>query len=113
MPRKAEIGATRDSYVYRLRVPAPLKAQWDEHCAKQDKNPSVVMRALMRYIIKDEMPPEVRCWVAAQTEGGLTMGQRSGLKFALRQPSSMASRRGPTPKGVRRSVGLSTACGPA
>lgn len=80
MPRKAEIGATRDSYVYRLRVPAPLKAQWDEHCAKQDKNPSVVMRALMRYIIQDDMPPDVRRWIAEQTEGEPDDGPKERLE---------------------------------
>ncbi|WP_318628865.1 plasmid mobilization protein [Proteus mirabilis] len=80
MPRKAEIGATRDSYVYRLRVPAPLKAQWDEHCAKQDKNPSVVMRALMRYIIQDDMPPEVRDWIASQAAGQADDGPKERIE---------------------------------
>jgi hypothetical protein len=83
MPRKAEIGATRDSYVYRLRVPAPLKAQWDEHCAKQDKNPSMVMRALMRYMIQDDMPPEVRRWIAAQTEGKPDDGPKERLRVSF------------------------------
>ncbi len=44
MPRKAEIGATRDSHIYRVRVPAGLQAQWEEWCAKSDKKPSEVIR---------------------------------------------------------------------
>lgn len=83
MPRKAEIGATRDSYVYRLRVPAPLNKQWDEHCAKQDKKPSVVMRALMRYIIQNDMPPEVRRWIAEQAEGEPDAGPKKRVVVRL------------------------------
>lgn len=79
MPRKAEIGATRDSYVYRLRLPAPLKEKWDEHCAKKNKNPAAVMRALMRYIILDDMPSDVRLWVARQTEGQPDTGTKERL----------------------------------
>lgn len=74
MPRVPQIGATRDSYVYRVRVPAPLKAQWDEHCAKQDKTPSALLRALMRYIVQGDMPPGVRHWVASQIEGAADSG---------------------------------------
>ena len=62
MPRKAKIGATRDSHIYRVRVPATLQEQWEAWCAKTDKKPSEVMRALMRYMIQDDMPPEVRDW---------------------------------------------------
>lgn len=70
MPRKEEIGATRDSYVYRLRVPNELKVQWDDYCAKNNKKiPSSTIRAIMRYIIQDEMPPEIRNWIAEQIEG--------------------------------------------
>jgi len=79
MPRKAEIGATRDSYVYRLRVPLPLKTQWDEHCKKK-KNQAAVMRALMRYMIQDDMPPEVRHWIATQTEGDPDDGPKERME---------------------------------
>lgn len=90
MPRTAEIGATRDSYVYRLRLPAQLKEQWDEHCAKQDKSPSVVMRALMRYIIQDDMPPEVRRWIAEETERVTDTGPKERLRVSF-TPSEHAA----------------------
>lgn len=69
MPRKAEIGATRDSHIYRVRVPAELQEQWEAWCARTEKKPSEVMRALMRYIVQDDMPAEVRDWIAAQAAG--------------------------------------------
>jgi len=81
MPREAVIGATRGSYVYRLRVPAPLKAEWDEHCAKQGKNPAAIMRALMRYMIQDNMPPDVQQWIATQTEGEPDAGPKTRLEI--------------------------------
>lgn len=79
MPRHAEIGATRESYVYRLRLPVPLKAQWDAYCARQNKNPSDLMRSLMHYLIQDEMPDEMRRWIATQVEGKSDDGMRERL----------------------------------
>ena len=35
MPRKASIGATRDSAVYRVRIPDDLKSEWEAHCEKK------------------------------------------------------------------------------
>lgn len=77
MPRKSVIGATRESAVYQLRVPAPLKAQWDQHCAKQDVTPSVALRALMTYLIKDDIPPKVRRW--AEHDGAPDYGPKERL----------------------------------
>jgi hypothetical protein len=78
MPRKSVIGATRESAVYRLRVPAPLKAQWDQHCDKQDVTPSVALRALMTYLIKDDIPPEVRRWI--EHDGAPDYGPKERLE---------------------------------
>lgn len=69
MPRKAEIGAVRGSYVYQVRVPEELRLQWDAHCGTEKKKAGAVIRALMRYMIQDEMPPEVRHWIYKQTAG--------------------------------------------
>lgn len=83
MPRIAEIGATRDSYVYRLRMPAPLKAQWDEYCEKKDKKSAATLRALIRYMIQDDMPQEVRHWIAEQTEGAPDSGPKERVVVRL------------------------------
>lgn len=113
MPRKAEIGATRDSHIYRVRVPAGLQAQWEEWCAKSDKKPSEVIRALMRYLVQDNIPNEVRNWVAAQAAGHPDDGPKERSRFDSHQPSTRASRPRPTPRAVPLIAGSSTACGPA
>ena len=66
MARKPEIGATRDSYVYRLRVPADLKEQWDSWCSRTDRKSSDVMRTLMRQIVEDDITAEARRRVFSQ-----------------------------------------------
>lgn len=76
MPRKAEIGATRDSYVYQVRVPDTMRTQWDAYCAKHEKKAPQILRALMRYMINDEMPDEVRRWVAEQIEDQPDSGEK-------------------------------------
>lgn len=76
MPRNAEIGATRDSYIYRVRVPGVMRTQWDAYCAKQNKKAPQMLRALMRYMINDEMPDEVRRWIAEQVEGQPDSGEK-------------------------------------
>lgn len=81
MPRKAEIGATRDSAVYQLRVPAPLKAQWDDHCSKAGTTPSATLRSLMRYILKNEMSPEVRKWIESDGEPDYGLKERLEVRF--------------------------------
>jgi hypothetical protein len=50
--------------------------------ARQDS--SVVMRALMRYIIQDYMSPDVHRWIAEQTEDKPDDGPKNGPKFAPR-----------------------------
>lgn len=69
MPRSVEKGHTRNSTVYSLRVKGDLGAQWEEYCAKTDRKPADTIRALMRYMMKDDMPPDVRAWLATQVEG--------------------------------------------
>ena len=81
MPRKPEIGATRESAVFQVRVPAPLKMQWDQHCAKQGTTPSAALRSLMRYIIKDDMPPEVRHWLEHDGEPDYGPKERLEVRF--------------------------------
>lgn len=83
MPRKAEIGATRDSARYQVRLPAELKAQWEQHCEKKGTSQHSLIRALMRYVIQDDMPPEVRRWIAEQTEGVPDDGPKERLEVRL------------------------------
>lgn len=66
MPREINIGATRKGAVYPVRLPPDLKEQWGAYCKKQGKSQQAVIRALMRYIIQDEMPPDVRQFVKTQ-----------------------------------------------
>lgn len=68
MPRKAEIGATRDSHIYRVRVPDELREQWEAWCAKTNTKPADAMRAAMRRIIQGDTS-EARQEVANQVDG--------------------------------------------
>ena len=81
MPRKTEIGATRDSYVYRLRVPASLKAEWDQYCNGQGENPSAMIRALMRYIIRNELPSGVHYRAAQQIQNKQDDGAKKRIEI--------------------------------
>jgi len=94
MPRNAEIGATRGSYVYQLRVPDALRVQWDAYCTKQNKKAPAILRALMRYMIQDDMPPEVRRWIAEQTEGEPDTGpkERMHVRFTQTEYQGITSR---------------------
>nr|CAC79160.1 hypothetical protein 22.9 kDa [uncultured bacterium] len=83
MPRNSEIGATRGSYVYTLRLPDDLRDQWTAYCSRNKKKAAATMRALMRYLIQDDMPPEVRRWIAAQTEGEPDDGPKERLEVRL------------------------------
>lgn len=80
MPREAKIGATRGSHVYTLRLPADLRAQWVSYCERNDKKAAATLRALMRYLIQDDMPPEVQQWVAEQTKGIPDTGPKERLE---------------------------------
>ena len=81
MPRKAEIGATRDSYIYRVRVPEPLRVQWDEYCTRQNAKPSDALRSLMRYLIKGDIPPDVRRWLEHDGEPDYGPKERLQIRF--------------------------------
>lgn len=83
MPRKAEIGATRDSARYQVRLPAELKSQWEQHCEKKGTSQHSLIRALMRYVIQDDMPQEVRQWIFSQTEGAPDEGPKERLEIRL------------------------------
>lgn len=80
MPRNAEIGATRGSYIYPLRLPDDLREQWVAYCERNKKKSPAILRALMRYMIQDDMPPEVRRWIAAQAEGEPDDGPKERLE---------------------------------
>lgn len=94
MPRKAEIGATRDSPLYVLRVPPQLKEDWDVYCSTRKKSSAAVLRALMRYMIRDDMPPEVRKWIAEQTTGEPDEGpkERVEVRFTPTEYQGVTSR---------------------
>lgn len=68
MPRKAEIGATRDSHIYRVRVPHELQEQWEAWCAKTGTKPADAMRAAMRRIIQGDTL-DVRQGLVNQVDG--------------------------------------------
>lgn len=80
MPRKASIGATRDSAVYRVRIPAELKSEWEAHCEKKGSSQHGMIRALMRYVIQDEMPPDVHSWISGQIAGEPDEGPKQRLE---------------------------------
>ena len=106
MPRHAEIGATRESYVYRLRLPVPLKAKWDVYCARQNKNPSDLMRSLMHYLIQDEMPDEMRGWIATQVEGKSDDGMRERLDIRFTPSEFDSVKKEQKQRDVLPNVGL-------
>lgn len=110
MPRVAEIGATRDSYVYRLRVPAPLKAQWDEYCEKNDKKSAATLRALMRYMIQDDMPPEVRRWIAGQVDEKPDDGRKERFEILVTPSEKEAIRKRAEEEGCSMRYWIVAAC---
>lgn len=81
MPRKASIGAIRDSALYRVRVPADLKSEWEAHCEKKGSSQHGMIPALMRYAIQDEMPPDVENWVTMQIAGKPDEGPKQRLEI--------------------------------
>ncbi|WP_285260588.1 plasmid mobilization protein [Halopseudomonas bauzanensis] len=83
MPRDAKIGATRSSYVYTLRLPDDLQKQWQSYCRRNDKKAAATLRALMRYMIQDDMPPEVRHWISEQVEGQPDEGPKERMEIRL------------------------------
>lgn len=83
MARPAEIGATRGSYIYTLRLPSDLRDQWLSYCQRNDKKAAATLRALMRYMIQDEMPPEVRHWISEQVEGQPDEGPKERMEIRL------------------------------
>ena len=83
MPRKTTIGATRDSAVYRVRIPAELKSEWEAHCEKRGRSQHSMIRALMRYVIQDEMPPDVKDWISGQIAGEPDEGPKQRLEVRL------------------------------
>ena len=83
MPRKASIGATRDSAVYRVRIPADLKSEWETHCEKKGSSQHGMIRALMRYVIQDEMAPDVQDWISGQIAGEPDEGPKQRLEVRL------------------------------
>lgn len=80
MPRKASVGATRDSAVYRVRIPADLKTEWEAHCEKKGSSQHSIIRALMRYVIQDEIPPDVKDWISGQIAGEPDEGPKQRLE---------------------------------
>lgn len=83
MPRKASIGATRDSAVYRVRVPADLMSEWETHCEKKGCSQHGMIRALMRYVIQDETPSDVHSWISEQIPGISDEGPKRRLEVRL------------------------------
>lgn len=83
MARPTEIGATRGSYIYTMRLPDDLRNQWLSYCQRNDKKAAATLRALMRYMIQDDMPLEVRQWISEQMEGQPDEGPKERLEIRL------------------------------
>nr|BBE29064.1 hypothetical protein [uncultured bacterium] len=83
MARPTEIGATRGSYIYTMRLPDDLRDQWLSYCQRNDKKAAATLRALMRYMIQDDMPLEVRQWISEQMEGQPDEGPKERLEIRL------------------------------
>jgi len=94
MPRNAKIGATRSSYVYTLRLPDDLQEQWLSYCKRNDKKAAATLRALMRYLIQDDMPHEIQQRIAEQVEGKPDNGpkKRMEVRFTPTEYQSMTTR---------------------
>jgi len=94
MPRNPEIGATRGSYIYPLRLPDDLREQWATYCERNKKKAPAILRALMRYLIRDDMPPEFRRWIAEQAEGRPDDGpkERLEVRFTPTELQSITAR---------------------
>lgn len=94
MPRDAKIGATRSSYVYTLRLPDDLQEQWLSYCRRNDKKAAATLRALMRYLLQDNMPHEVQRWVTEQVEGQPDDGpkHRMEIRFTPTEYQSITAR---------------------
>lgn len=94
MPRDAKIGTTRGSYVYTLRLPDDLREQWVSYCERNDKKAAASLRALMRYLIQDDMPHEVQQCVAEQVEGKPDDGpkRRMEIRFTPTEYQSITTR---------------------
>ena len=76
-------GATRDSAVYRVRIPADLKSEWEAHCEKKGSSQHGMIRALIRYVILDGMPPDVQDWISGQIAGEPDEGPKQRLEVRL------------------------------
>lgn len=92
MPRPVEIGTTRGSYIYPLRLPDELREEWTAYCGRNDKKSAATLRALMRYMIRDDMPDEVRAWIAAEVEQVSDTTAKSRLEIRLTQSEYEAVR---------------------
>lgn len=84
MPREAKIGATKGSYVYHLRVPDPLRQEWDAYCSKRDKKAAPYLRALMRFLIQDEMPSELREYLRREVEDQKDQGPKERVEVRFK-----------------------------
>lgn len=94
MPRDAKIGATRSSHVYTLRLPADLREQWASYCERNGKKTAATLRALMRYLIQEDMPPKVQQWITEQVEGRPDDGpkQRMEIRFTPTEYQGVTTR---------------------
>lgn len=94
MPRHVEVGATRGSCIYPLRLPDDLREQWTAYCKRNKRQSAATLRALMRYMIRDEMPVKVREWIAQQCEGQPDDGpkERLEVRFTPSEYQGIATR---------------------
>lgn len=92
MPRKPEIGATRASHVYRVRVPESLWVQWHEYCTKENAQHADALRSLMGYLIKGNFPPDVRRWLEKDGEPDYGPKERLEIRFTPSEFAALTAR---------------------
>lgn len=110
MARQTTIGATRDSYIYTLRLPDDLRNQWMDYCKRNDKKAAATLRALMRYMIQDDMPPEVRKWIAGQIDEKPDEGQKERFEILLTPSEKEAIRKRAEEEGCSMRYWIVAAC---
>ncbi len=92
MPRPAKVGAVRNGAVYPVRVSAKLKEDWAAFCKNKGRSQQGTIRSLMRYMMQDTMPPEVRAWVAAETTEETSHAAKERVEVRLTQSEYEAAK---------------------
>lgn len=83
MARKSVIGVARKGAVYPIRLPADLARSWADYCERKGESQQAMIRAIMRYMIQDEVSPEVVHWIAKEIQGKQDNGEKKRVVVRL------------------------------